>query len=186
MAEQAWESVSPATLKHCWEHTRIQRPRLPKITLRYNRPQMPSTLAAGWDIVTHFATEQWTVPEVHSILQERLGDQYTAGEWDEPLDTVLGAEGDADAALAALAALHKKWAPSEPCDERLGPDRVRPPVLENQLGLAIRVEENMHIPEGWQPSPPSTLFRQESRTRAHSATKLATRSEERRVGKECA
>ena len=77
---------------------------------------MPSTLAAGWDIVTHFATEQWTVPEVHSILQECLGDQYTAGEWDEPLDTVLGAEGDADAALAALAALCKKWPPSESCE----------------------------------------------------------------------
>jgi hypothetical protein len=57
MAEQAWKSVSPATLKNCWNHTRIQQPRLPKITLRYPRPSMPANLAAGWDIIVQYATE---------------------------------------------------------------------------------------------------------------------------------
>ena len=29
MAKHAWSSISPAIIKNCWEHTRIQRPRLP-------------------------------------------------------------------------------------------------------------------------------------------------------------
>ena len=57
---------------------------------------------------------------------------------------------------------------------RLGPDRVRPPFWLNQLGLAIRVEENEYIPEGWPPSPPAHNPNMLRRTRAHSATKTAT------------
>ena len=40
-----------------------------------------------------------------------LCDQYVANEWNESLDSVLGAEDDSDAALAALGALRNKWAP---------------------------------------------------------------------------
>ena len=39
-----------------------------------------------------------------------LCDQYVANEWDESLDSVLGAEDGSDAALAALGALCNKWA----------------------------------------------------------------------------
>ena len=74
MAEQAWKWVSPTTLKNCWDHTGIQRPPLPKIMLRHPRPLMPANLAAGWDIVVQFARESWSLPEVHTRLQERLGD----------------------------------------------------------------------------------------------------------------
>ena len=111
MAEEAWESVSPATLKNCWNHTSIQRPPLPKIRLRHHLPLMPASLAAGWGIVVQYATEQWSLPEVHRRLQEHLGDLYVASEWNESLDSVLGAEDNSDAALAALDALRNKWAP---------------------------------------------------------------------------
>src|SRR5258706_12078774 len=54
MAERAWKSVSLTTIKNCWNHTKIQRPRLPIITLRPPRPPMPANLAAGWDLVVEF------------------------------------------------------------------------------------------------------------------------------------
>ena len=116
MAKRAWENVSPATIKNCWDHTDIQRPRLPKITLRRPRPQMPTNLAAGWDIVVRFATDMWSIPHVHTLLHERLGDRYIASEWNEPLDVISGAEGDVDAALAAVHAWRNRWAPDSAPD----------------------------------------------------------------------
>src|SRR5258708_931033 len=80
----------------------LQQPQLPTITLRCPCPSIPATLAVGWDIVVQFATNSWSIPEAHSALQEHLGDQYIASEWNGPLDCALGAEGDVGAALAAL------------------------------------------------------------------------------------
>ena len=133
MAVLAWQSVSPTTLKNCWNHTGIQHLRLPTITLRHPRPSMPATLAAGWDIVVEWATKQSSLPEVHAHLQNCLGDQYKASDWNEPLDLVLRAEDDIDAALAALDALHNKWAPNELCEEATIPnehDKVEEELLE--------------------------------------------------------
>jgi len=107
---------SPSTIKSCWNHTDIQRPGLPIITLRPPHPPMPANLAAGWDMVVQFATNSWSLPEVHSPLQEHLGDQYIASKWNEPLDSVSGAEGDAEAALAAVNAWRNQWAPDSASD----------------------------------------------------------------------
>ena len=84
--------------------------------LRHPCPSMPANLAAGWDIVVQYARESWSLPEVHTCLQERLGDQFIASEWKESLDSVLGAEEDTDTALAALTTLHNKWAPEAPTE----------------------------------------------------------------------
>ena len=67
-----------------------------------------------FDLVVKFATNSWLIPEVHSTLQECLGDQYIASEWNEPLDSALGAEGDVSAALAAVNAWCNKWVPDSP------------------------------------------------------------------------
>lgn len=45
MATRAWESVSRATLKDCWDRTGILQPRLPKTTPSHSCPSMPATLA---------------------------------------------------------------------------------------------------------------------------------------------
>ena len=124
MAESAWNSVSPTTIKNCWNHTEIQRPRLPIITIRPPRPPMPDNLTAGWDLVVEFATNSWSIPEAHSALQEHLGDRYIATEWDGPLDGVLGAEGDADAALAAVNAWRNKYAPDNPSEAPDSPSEL--------------------------------------------------------------
>jgi|SRR5258706_9041609 len=85
------DDVSPATLKNCWNHTEIQRPPLPKIMLRHHLPSMPANLAAGWDIIIQYATEQWSLPDIHTCLQEHLGGQYVASNKNESLDSVLRA-----------------------------------------------------------------------------------------------
>jgi len=69
-----------------------------------------------FDLVVKFAANSWSIPEVHSALQECLGDQYIASEWNEPLDSALGAEGDVSAALAAVNAWHNKWVPDGPSE----------------------------------------------------------------------
>ena len=110
--KKAWEAASAATIKNCWQHTGILHPWLPKITLKHPCPLMPANLEAGWDIVFQFAMEQWSISEVHTCLQEPLGDQYISNEWNKSLDSVLRAEDDTDAALAALDALCNQWAPN--------------------------------------------------------------------------
>jgi hypothetical protein len=77
---------------------------------------MPANLTAGWDIVVQYAGESWSLPEAHACLQECLGDQFIASKWKESLDTVLGAEEDTSATLAALATLRNKWAPDAPLE----------------------------------------------------------------------
>ena len=144
MAERAWKSVSPTTIKNCWNHTEIQRPRLPVITLRPPRPPMPPNLAAGWDIVVQFATNSWPIPETHASLQEHLGDQYVASEWKGPLDAALGAEGDAGAALAAINAWRNKWAPDNLCEAAMTPND-HSEVEEELLDLVTQLKARRRI-----------------------------------------
>ena len=157
MAERAWDSVSPTTIKNCWNHTEIQRPRLPIITLKPPRPPMPAILAAGWDLVVEFATNSWSIPEAHSALQARLGDQYIASEWNEPLDSASGAEGDVSAALAAVNVWRSKWAPDSAADfcdvpdsdpdfseVDMAPDE-RNEIEEELLGLVAQLKSRRRI-----------------------------------------
>ena len=86
---------------------------------------MPASLAAGWDIVVQFTMNPWSIPEAHSCLQEHLGNQYIPSEWNEPLDSILEAEGDTEAALAAIHAWCNKWATdssSNLCEQAMTPD----------------------------------------------------------------
>jgi len=61
-----------------------------------------------------------TRPDVDHALwlwvqhKERLGNRHNESEWNEPLDSVLRAEDNIDAALAALDAFRNKWAPDGP------------------------------------------------------------------------
>jgi len=59
------------------------------------------------NVITQFATEWWSLPEAHAHLQKHLGNHYLASEWNESLDSVLRAEDNIGAALAALC---NKWA----------------------------------------------------------------------------
>jgi len=142
MAKRVWDSISSTTIKNCWNHTDIQQPQLPIITLRPPHPPMPANLAAGWDMVVQFATNSWSLPEVHSSLQEHLGDQYIASKWNEPLDSVSGAEGDAEAALAAVNAWCNQWvsdSASDLCEVTTIPDEHNE-VKEELLDLVAQLK----------------------------------------------
>jgi len=104
---------------------------------------MPANLAAGWDIVTQFVTEQWSLPNVHTHLQKRLGNNYITSEWNKTLDSVLRAEDDTGAAIAALTALHNKRAddtPSESCEVAKTPDECNE-VEEDLLDLVAQLKD---------------------------------------------
>ena len=143
MAGRAWKSVSATTIKNCWNHTKIQWPRLPIIKLRPPCPPIPVNLAAGWDLVVEFAMNSWSIPEAHSALQEHLGDQYNASDWNEPLDSALGAEGDVSAALAAVNAWHNKWVPDSPSDAPDSPSEAPDSPMATILDEHDNVEEEL-------------------------------------------
>jgi len=108
---------------------------------------MPANLAAGWDIVTQFVTEQWSLPDIHTHLQKRLGNNYIASEWNEALDSVLRAEDNTGAALAALTALCNKWAnhtPTESCEAAKTPDECNE-VKEDLLDLVAQLKDQRHM-----------------------------------------
>ena len=79
MATRAWESVSRATLKDCWDRTGILQPRLPKTTPSHSCPSMPATLA---DIdashnkwapnIPSESCEVATIPNERSKVEEEL------------------------------------------------------------------------------------------------------------------
>ena len=73
MAKRAWGSISPTTIKNCWNHTDIQRPRLPIITLRPPHPPMPANLAAVHDSASNIC-EVATIPDKHNEVEEELLD----------------------------------------------------------------------------------------------------------------
>ena len=80
---------------------------------------------------------------IHACLQEQLSDQYISNEWNESLDSVLRAEDDRDAALAALDALHNQWAPngsSELCKAATTTNEQKK-VEEELLELVAQLKE---------------------------------------------
>jgi len=99
------------------------------------------------NIVTQFATEQWSLPEACTHLQKHLGHHYLTSEWNESLGSVLRAEYDISAALAALAALHNKWAadtPSESCEAAETPDEHNK-IERELLDLVAQLKDQKHI-----------------------------------------
>jgi hypothetical protein len=100
---------------------------------------MPAHLAAGWDLVVEFATNSWSIPDAHSALQERLGDQFIVREWIEPLDSALAAEGDVSAALAAVNAWRNKWAPDSPSEAPDSPSEV----LDSPVATILDEHDNV-------------------------------------------
>jgi len=75
------------------------------------------------------------------------GVHYVASEWDESLDSVLRAENDVDAALAALDALRKKWAPDTPSElcEVATISNEHKKVEEEPLKLVAQLKDQRRI-----------------------------------------
>jgi len=89
MAHDAWDDVTPETIKNCWKHTGIQRD---PIILR-----VPSTLTQrGWNIICAFADSSsgMTLPQAEDLLKKVFGDQYNDDDWRPALKIVTETEPD--------------------------------------------------------------------------------------------
>jgi len=91
MARDAWENVTPETIKNCWNHADIQRD---PIILR-----IPSTLTQrGWNVIHKFADPPsgMTLPQAEDSLKEVFGNQYNDDDWRPALTLVTETEPDED------------------------------------------------------------------------------------------
>jgi hypothetical protein len=99
MANEAWDSISSATVEHCWNHTRIQCPPITICLPHTQQKHVDPSKAAAWTILEEFATMDMGLPEAEKALKDCLGDQYVDKEWRPALDAVMAAENDTDLVL---------------------------------------------------------------------------------------
>lgn len=91
MARNAWDDVTPETIKNCWKHADIQRD---PIILR-----VPQTLTQkGWKVIYRFADSSsgMTLPQAEDLLKEIFGDQYCDDDWRPVLSAITETEPDQD------------------------------------------------------------------------------------------
>lgn len=116
MAKNAWDSISPTTIEHCWDHTEIQRPpivfRLPPA--RTAHASSDSQATAAWAILEEFATTDMGLPEAEQALKDHFKGQYVDREWRPALDAVMAAENDTSVALESIKKLRLTSCPN-PC-----------------------------------------------------------------------
>ncbi|KAN0141450.1 hypothetical protein V8E53_000695 [Lactarius tabidus] len=107
MAKEAWDTVHPTTIKHCWDHTSIQHdPIMLRIPARHDHdnPGHGSSQASleGWKILEDLATSQKTLPEAEDSLEKAYGSTYQDSIWRPALTAITGSE-ITEAALDELA-----------------------------------------------------------------------------------
>lgn len=102
MARDAWDDVTPETIKNCWNHADIQRN---PIILR-----IPQSLAQrGWNVIRSFAdpSSGMTLPQAEDLLKQVFGNQYNDNDWRPALKIITEAEPDEDV-HSLINALHEE------------------------------------------------------------------------------
>jgi hypothetical protein len=141
MAQEAWNAVTPKTIKNCWNHTGIQRAPLPKISL-WVPPK--AAVASTPLLTTHVYTilQEWagsssiSIPAVHKKLQDLLGSQFIVQDWSKLFDTVLQEDDDIPAALAALDHVDLPTLPEGPLRMEKVKDKVEVVVVDKSPASA--------------------------------------------------
>ncbi|KIJ48340.1 hypothetical protein M422DRAFT_45354 [Sphaerobolus stellatus SS14] len=87
MAKNAWNAVTQDTIRHCWDHTKIQQdlvsytPPVPFESLTAPAlPKSPLTDPKAWEIIEEFATSDMSLPQAEEQLKVHLGSQYVEAE----------------------------------------------------------------------------------------------------------
>ncbi|KAF9220550.1 hypothetical protein BS17DRAFT_759531 [Gyrodon lividus] len=101
MANEAWNSVMPETIRNCWNHTRIQP--LPSSSLSTT----PHADPLAWKIIYEFAMTDLSLPNAEIHLQAHLGNRFIDADWRPALWAVMDAEGDPQAAVLAIKPLEQ-------------------------------------------------------------------------------
>jgi hypothetical protein len=104
MAKEAWNMIQPTTIKHCWNHTAIQRdPIMLRIPLRHGHGHGVSQASLeAWNVLEDLATSRKTLPEAEEGLKKIYGNSYDDSIWWPALATITGSE-TTDNALDELA-----------------------------------------------------------------------------------
>ncbi|KAF9220059.1 DDE-domain-containing protein, partial [Gyrodon lividus] len=106
MANEAWNSVMPETIRNCWNHTHIQPlPSSSQSTSSHTDP-------LAWKIIYEFAMTDLSLPNAEIYLQAHLGNRFIDADCQPALWAVMDAEGDPQAAVLAIkpleqAAMHR-------------------------------------------------------------------------------
>jgi hypothetical protein len=104
MAKDAWDTVQPATIKHCWKHTGVQHDPIMlciPVARHGHRRGASQTSLEPWDILEDLATSQKTLPEAEEALNKVYGSTYNNLVWRPALVAITGSE-TTDAALDKL------------------------------------------------------------------------------------
>ncbi|EGO20529.1 hypothetical protein SERLADRAFT_441874 [Serpula lacrymans var. lacrymans S7.9] len=105
MAKAAWEAVTSTTIHHCWDHSQIQLDPFIPTTIPYNDVQAHANPIA-WGVMREFAvSDSMTLPIAKACIKQALFGQYLDGDQRPALNTIMDAEGDAEAAIAAVKSL---------------------------------------------------------------------------------
>jgi len=108
MAKEAWDAVQPTTIKHCWNHTGIQRdPIMLRIPARHGHEDgaqdgVCQASSEAWNVLEDLATSQKTLPEAEDGLKKIYGNTYQDSVWRPALAALTGSE-TTEAALEELA-----------------------------------------------------------------------------------
>ena len=98
MAKEAWDAVQPTTIKHCWNHTAIQRdPIMLRIPSRQGHDRVHQASLEAWNVLEDLATSQKTLPEAEDGLKEVYGNTYNDSIWRPALAAITGSETTEDA-----------------------------------------------------------------------------------------
>ena len=110
MAKDAWDAVQPTTIKHCWDHTGIQRdPIMLRIPVRNDSGHAISQVSSdAWNTLEDLATSRKTLPESEDSLKEIYGGTYEDSIWRPALAAITGSE-TTEAALDELAKFKAKF-----------------------------------------------------------------------------
>ncbi|KAF9783959.1 hypothetical protein BJ322DRAFT_978131, partial [Thelephora terrestris] len=93
MAVDAWNDVTPETIKNCWKHKLADIRREPLIL------RILQTLAQrGWNVIHTFADSSsgMTLPQAEGSLKKIFGDQYNDDDWRPALKIVTETEPNED------------------------------------------------------------------------------------------
>jgi hypothetical protein len=100
MAKEAWDAVQPTTIRHCWNHTSIQRDpimlRIPAAKHGHGHAVGQASLEA-WNVLEDLATSRKTLPEAEEGLEKIYGSTYEDSVWRPALAAITGSETTEDA-----------------------------------------------------------------------------------------
>ncbi|KAG1891749.1 uncharacterized protein F5891DRAFT_916658, partial [Suillus fuscotomentosus] len=114
MVRDAWDAVTPETIRNCWKHTKITEaipdtPASSNLICSTPNTQSPLADAEAWQIIKNFATGIIeTLPNAQEQLAARLGLKYHYNDWKPAFDAIFAAKDDEMAAATAIDHLASK------------------------------------------------------------------------------